>query len=119
MYWQLPEYDSSYPSSSKKVVKNASDKTLYPIYVQKLSTHAVDFFLLLFSGGGGYLVTSPRLFRAGSTQELSVSLFFKGSWVINSTVRYRSGRGDIIATDGAMFSSDSDGTLKLKVSLIL
>ena len=76
------------------------------------------FFLLLFSGGG-YLVTSPRLFRAGSTQELSVSLFFKGPWVINSTVRYRSGRGDIIVTDGALFTSDSDGTLKLKVSLIL
>ena len=66
----------------------------------------------------GYLVTCPRLFRAGSTQELSVSLIdVNETWSINAAVTYRHGRGDIIASGGAQFTDDSDGTLKLEVSL--
>ncbi|KAJ7371503.1 C3 and PZP-like alpha-2-macroglobulin domain-containing protein 8 [Desmophyllum pertusum] len=88
-------------------------KTALVFFIALVIAHAAS----LVESGGGYLVTSPRLFRAGSTQELSVSLFVNETWVINSTVRYtcRSGREDIIATDGAMFTSDSDGTLKLKI----
>ncbi|XP_020628885.1 C3 and PZP-like alpha-2-macroglobulin domain-containing protein 8 isoform X2 [Orbicella faveolata] len=63
----------------------------------------------------GYLVTSPRLFRAGSTQELSVSLVnITEPWVINSTLTYKTS-GDVIASNGAQFNSDADGILKLKI----
>ena len=71
-----------------------------------------DSYFFLCSG---YLVTSPRIFRAGSTQELSVSLIdVNEPWIINSTVSYKKG-GDEIASDGAQFTGDADGTLKLKV----
>lgn len=64
----------------------------------------------------GYLITCPRLFRAGSTQELSVSLInVSETWSINASLTYRSGGGDAIASDGAQFTSDSEGTLKLQI----
>ena len=66
----------------------------------------------------GYLVTSPRIFRAGSTQQLSVSLFSVSvPWVVNATVSPTHGAGDSIASDGAQFTGTSDGLLKLKVCL--
>ncbi|XP_068740975.1 alpha-2-macroglobulin-like isoform X2 [Montipora capricornis] len=65
----------------------------------------------------GILVTSPRIYRAGSTQELPVGLFSEPApWVVNATLTH-SDRGDvsIIASDEAQFTSHSDGTLKLKI----
>ncbi|XP_067056984.1 pregnancy zone protein-like isoform X1 [Acropora muricata] len=63
----------------------------------------------------GILVTSPRLYRAGSTQELTVSLFSEPlPWIVNATLAYSN---SIIDTDEGQFTSLSDGTLKLKVNL--
>ncbi|KAK2568088.1 C3 and PZP-like alpha-2-macroglobulin domain-containing protein 8 [Acropora cervicornis] len=63
----------------------------------------------------GILVTSPRLYRAGSTQELTVSLFSEPlPWIVNATLAYSN---RIIDTDEGQFTSLSDGTLKLKVNL--
>ena len=74
-------------------------------------------FILLFICSG-YLITCPRLFRAGSTQELSVSLIdVNETWFIHASLTYRSGPGEEIASDGAQFTSDSEGTLKLNVSV--
>ncbi|XP_044164285.1 pregnancy zone protein-like isoform X2 [Acropora millepora] len=61
----------------------------------------------------GILVTSPRLYRAGSTQELTVSLFSEPlPWIVNATLAYSN---SIIDTDEGQFTSLSDGTLKLKI----
>ena len=60
-------------------------------------------------------MTSPRLYRAGSTQELTVSLFSEPlPWIVNATLAYSN---SIIDTDEGQFTSLSDGTLKLKVNL--
>ena len=65
------------------------------------------------------MVTSPRIFRAGSTQRLSVSLFSVSTpWDVNATVVYKNGRG-IIASDEGKFTSLSDGFLNLKVIIII
>ena len=65
------------------------------------------------------MVTSPRVFRAGSTQRLSVNLFSVSTpWDVNATVVYNSGRG-IIASDEGKFTSLSDGFLNLKVIVII
>ena len=65
------------------------------------------------------MVTSPRIFRAGSTQRLSVSLFSVSTpWDVNATVVYNNGRG-IIASDEGKFTSLSDGFLNLKVIIII
>ena len=74
-------------------------------------------FLLPFSG---YLLTAPRIFRAGSTQEISVSLFSVSvPWIVNATLLpHADGVGGIIATDEAQFTSLADGTLKLEVWII-
>ena len=65
------------------------------------------------------MVTSPRVFRAGSTQRLSVNLFSVSTpWDVNATVVYNSGRG-IIASDEGKFTSLSDGFLNLKVIIII
>lgn len=64
----------------------------------------------------GYLITCPRLFRAGSTQELSVSLIdVNETWFIDALLTYRSEPGEEIASDGAQFTSDSEETLKLNI----
>ncbi|XP_078348546.1 C3 and PZP-like alpha-2-macroglobulin domain-containing protein 8 isoform X2 [Oculina patagonica] len=84
-------------------------KTTVALSIALVVAHAVSLV------ESGYLVTSPRSFHAGSTQELSISLIdVNEPWVINSTVSYKHGGGEI-ASDGAQFTSDADGTLKLKI----
>ncbi|XP_068693904.1 alpha-2-macroglobulin-like [Montipora foliosa] len=81
------------------------------IYFAFIVVHAVGYV------ESGILVTSPRIYRAGSTQELPVGLFLEPApWVVNATLTH-SYRGDvsIIASDEAQFTSHSDGTLKLKI----
>lgn len=65
----------------------------------------------------GFLVTSPRIYREGSTQELPVSIFSEPvPWLVNATLSHsKYGDFDIIASDEAQFTSLSDGTLKLKI----
>ena len=79
------------------------------------STQHLQLFIVVFLCSG-YLVTSPRIFRAGSTQKLSVSLFsVPEPWMINATVSHSKGGKGIIASGGTQVTSLSDGTLDLMV----
>ena len=69
-------------------------------------------FFFLYSG---YLIISPRIFRAGSTQRLTVSLYSVSTpWVVTAKVQYKSGGGDI-ASDEGQFTSLSGSYLDLQV----
>ncbi|CAH3159931.1 unnamed protein product [Porites lobata] len=84
-------------------------KTVFVIFAALMVCYAITLV------ESGYLVTSPRIFRAGSTQRLSVSLFSVSTpWDVNATVVYNNGRG-IIASNEGKFTSLSDGFLNLKI----
>ncbi|KAM7438496.1 A-macroglobulin receptor [Porites harrisoni] len=84
-------------------------KTIFVIFAALMVCYAMTLV------ESGYLVTSPRIFRAGSTQRLSVSLFSVSTpWDVNATVVYNNRRG-AIASDEGKFTSLSDGFLNLKI----